>query len=61
MHAYWQGYVEVPAVKDFVARKVGTIALIEVQGTHWNTIKCQERLVNHPEAVIRQATVNLNS
>jgi hypothetical protein len=60
-HANWQGYVEVPAAKDFLARKVHTIALREVQGTHWNAIKCQERLGNQPEAVIRQATINLNS
>ncbi len=37
-HANWQGYVEVPTAKDFVARKVHTIALSEVQGTHWNAI-----------------------
>ncbi len=61
MHANWQGYVEVPAAKGFVARKVRTIALSEVQGTHWNTIKCQERSGNCPEAVIRQATINLDS
>jgi hypothetical protein len=29
-----------------------------VQGTHWNAIKCQERLGNCPEAVVRQATIN---
>ncbi len=61
MHAQWQGYVEEPTVKDFVVRKVRTIALIEVHGTHWNAIKCQERLGNCPEAVVRQATINLNS
>ncbi len=49
MHAYWQGYVEVPAAKDFVARKVHTITLSKVQGTHWNGIKCQERLGYYPE------------
>jgi hypothetical protein len=27
MHAIWQGYVEVPAAKVFVARKACTIAL----------------------------------
>jgi hypothetical protein len=61
MHANWQGYVEVPTAKDFVARKVHTIALSEVQGTHWNAIKCPERLGDCPEAVIRQATINCNS
>jgi hypothetical protein len=60
-HANWQGYVEVPTAKDFVARKVHTITLRKVKGTHWNAIKCQERLGNHPEAVVRQATINLNS
>ena len=32
MHAIWQGYVEDPAAKDFVARKAHTIALSEAQG-----------------------------
>ncbi len=31
-HAIWQGYVEDPAAKDFVARKARTIALREAQG-----------------------------
>jgi hypothetical protein len=61
MHANWQGYVEVPAANDFVVRKVCTIALSKVQGAHWNAIKCQERLGNRPEAVVRQATITLNS
>jgi hypothetical protein len=61
MHANWQGFVEVPAAKDFVARKVQTIALSEVQGTHWNIIKFQERLGNCPETVVRQATIKLDS
>jgi hypothetical protein len=60
-HANWQGYIWEPAAKDFVARKVCTITWNEVQGTQWNAIKCQERLWNHPEAVVRQATINLNS
>jgi hypothetical protein len=60
-HANWQGYVEMPTAKDFVARKVNTIALSKVQGTHWNVIKCHECLGNCPEAVIRQETINLNS
>ncbi len=37
-HANWQGYLEVSAAKDFVARKVCTITLSEVQRTHWNAI-----------------------
>jgi hypothetical protein len=31
-HAIWQGYVEDPAAKDFVARKARTIALSEARG-----------------------------
>jgi hypothetical protein len=60
-HAKWQGYIEEPAVKDFVARKVRTIALTKVQGTSWNAIKCKEHLRSCLEAVIRQATINLYS
>jgi hypothetical protein len=32
-HAIWQGYVEDPAAKVFVARKAHTIALPKAQGT----------------------------
>ncbi len=60
-HATWQGSVEEPAAKDFVARKVRTIKLNKVQGTSCKAIKCKERLGSHPEAVVRQATINLNS
>ncbi len=60
-HAKWHGYVEEPAVKDFVARKVCTIQLTEVQWTSWNAIKCKEHLRSHPEAVTRQGTINLYS
>jgi hypothetical protein len=60
-HAKWQGYIEEPTAKDFVARKVRSIALSKVQGIHWNGIKCKERLGNCPEAVVRQATINLYS
>jgi hypothetical protein len=60
-HAYRQGCVEEPTAKDFVARKACTIALSKVQGTHWNVIKCKERLGNCQEAVIGQATINLDS
>jgi hypothetical protein len=35
--------------------------LSEVHGTHWNAIKYQECLGNDPEAVVRQATINLKS
>ncbi len=61
MHAKWQGSIEEPAAKDFVARKVCTIELNEVQGTHWNANKCQEHLGICPEAVVRQAIINLDS
>jgi hypothetical protein len=60
-HAKWQGSVEEPTAKDFAARKVCTIKLNEVQGTHWNAIKCKEHLGSHPEAVIRQAIINFDS
>jgi hypothetical protein len=33
MHAIWQGYIEDPAAKDFVARKARTIAVSKAQGT----------------------------
>ena len=32
-HAIWQGYVEDPAMKDFVTRKACTIALSKAQGS----------------------------
>jgi hypothetical protein len=32
-HAIWQGYVEDPTVKDFIARKARTIALSKVRGS----------------------------
>jgi hypothetical protein len=60
-HAKWQGSIEEPAAKDFVARKARTITLSKAQGTHWNRIKCKEHLGNCPEAVARQATFNLDS
>jgi hypothetical protein len=37
-HAIWQGYVEDPAAKDFVARKARTIALSKAQGTQQSTL-----------------------
>jgi hypothetical protein len=57
--AIWQGYVEEPAAKNFVARKVRTIEWNKVQGTIWNAIKCKEHLRSHPAAVVRQETINL--
>jgi hypothetical protein len=61
MHAKWQGYIEEPTAKDFIGRKVCTIELNKVKGTSWNAIKCVERLGSHPEAVVRQATITLDS
>jgi hypothetical protein len=37
-HAIWQGYVEDPAAKDFIARKARTIALSKAQGSRQATI-----------------------
>jgi hypothetical protein len=42
MHAIWQGYVEDPTAKAFVARKACTIALSEAQGS------CNETSNNQP-------------
>jgi hypothetical protein len=37
-HAIWQGYVEDPAAKDFVARKACFIALSKAWGTQQSTL-----------------------
>ena len=58
-HAIWQGSVEEPDAKNFVARKVRTIKWNKVLGTSWNAIRCKERLRSRPAAVFRQATINL--
>jgi hypothetical protein len=57
--AKWQGSVEEPAAKDFVARKIHTVEWNKVQGTIWNANKCKEHVRSHPEAVVRQATIKL--
>jgi hypothetical protein len=44
MHAYWQGYAEEPTAKGFTTRKARVIASGKARGTHWNVIKCKERL-----------------
>jgi hypothetical protein len=36
--AIWQGYVEEPAAKDFVARMARTITLSKAQGTRQSTL-----------------------
>jgi hypothetical protein len=61
MHAHWQGYVEEPTAKELVARNTCTITSGKARGIHWNRIKCKEHCGNHPEAVILQATINLDS
>jgi hypothetical protein len=38
MHAIWQGYVEDPAAKDFVARKARTIVLSKARGTQQSSL-----------------------
>jgi hypothetical protein len=38
-HTKWQGSIEEPAAKDFVAKKVCTIKLNKVQGTNLNAKK----------------------
>jgi hypothetical protein len=58
-HAKWQGYIEEPAAKNFIVKKICTIEWNEVQGTIWSVIKCEEPLRSHPAAVVRQATINL--
>jgi hypothetical protein len=57
--AIWQGSVEEPAAKNFVVRKVRTIEWNKVQGTIWNTIKCEEHLRSRLAAVVRHTTINL--
>ncbi len=54
-HAIWQGYVEDPAVKDFVARKTRTITLSEVQGTRQSTLFTSLKIPwgFHTQAVLR--------
>ncbi len=44
MHVIWQGYVEEPTAKEFVARKARTIALSKARETHWNMINCKLHL-----------------
>ncbi len=56
MHAIWQGYVEDPAAKDFVARKAHTIALSKAQGTQQSTLFTSLEMIPwgfHTQAVLR--------
>ncbi len=54
-HAIWQGYIEDPAAKDFVARKTRTIALSEAQGTQQSTLLTSLEIPwgFHSQAVLR--------
>jgi hypothetical protein len=53
--------VKAPAAKESVVRKTHTIASVKARGTYWNRIKCKECCRNPSEAVIGQATINLDS
>ncbi len=55
MHAIWQGYVEDPAAKKFVARKAHTIALSKAQGTRQSTLFMSLEIPQgfHTRAVLR--------
>ncbi len=51
--AIWQGSVEMPAAKVFVARKVRTIDFYKVSGTSWNASRCKDHLRRHLAAVFQ--------
>ncbi len=53
--AIWQGYIEDPAAKDFVARKACTIALSKAQGTQQSTLFMSLEIPwgFHTQAVLR--------
>ncbi len=55
MHAIWQGYVEDPAAKNFVARKACTIALSKSQGTQQSALFTSLEIPwgFHTQAVLR--------
>jgi hypothetical protein len=62
MHAIWQGYIEEPAAKDFIARKAHTIALSKPQGIHWNVIKCNLHLgINQKLSYNKQQSTQFTS
>jgi hypothetical protein len=50
-HAVWQGSVEKPTAKDFVAKKVCTINFVKVSGNSWNASRCKEHLRRRLAAV----------
>ncbi len=54
-HAIWQGYVEDPAAKDFVAKKARTIALSKAWGTQQSTLFTSLKISwrFHTRAVLR--------
>jgi hypothetical protein len=51
-HAIWQGYVEDPAAKDFVARKACTIALSKARGS------CHKTSNNQPYSQVWKSLGN---
>jgi hypothetical protein len=53
-HAIWQGYIEDPTVKNFVARKTRTITLSTVQGIQQSTLFMSLEIpwVFHTQAVL---------
>jgi hypothetical protein len=55
MHTVWQGYVEDPTAKDFVARKARTFALSKAQGTWQSTLFTSFEIPwgFHTQAVLR--------
>jgi hypothetical protein len=56
-----KAYAEELTAKELIARNTHTIASEEARGIHWNRTKCKEHYGNPPEAVIGQATINLDS
>jgi hypothetical protein len=53
--------VNASVATESVERKTHTITSGKVQGPYWNRIKCKEHFGNSPQAVIRQAAINLDS
>ncbi len=47
--------------KGFCSKEGSHYQIEQRQGADWNTISCKEHLGSCPEAVVRQATINLDS
>ncbi len=60
-HAIWQGYVEDPAAKDFVARKACTIALSKAQGTLQSTLFMSGNPMGIPYPAVLRSLAGLMS